>query len=74
MLITQCFKLCNNVKESHVNANKHGILVDDDENYDEKEDEKKGNECNLKQMKCVVDQDKKKINKRMNKKKVKMKN
>ena len=61
MPITQFFKLCSNVEESQVNANKHGILVENNENYDEEEDEKKENEFNLKQMKFEVDQDKKKL-------------
>ena len=68
MPTTQFFKPCINVEDSKANANKHGILVDNDENYDEEEDEKKENACNLKQIKYAVDQDKKKIKTRTNEK------
>ena len=57
MPITQFFKPCNNVEESQANENEHGILVDNDESYDEEEDEKKEHACNMKQMKYAVDQD-----------------
>jgi len=43
MPITHFFKPCNNVEESQASTKKHSILVDNDENYDEEEDEKKEN-------------------------------
>ena len=38
---TQFFKPCNKVEKSQVNTNEHGVLVDNDENHDEEEYEKK---------------------------------